>query len=384
MRRFALGALGLVLLVVLTVVRFATGDDDAVESGRSGAAPHPPQVPLAVYRLSDARTAVPGEDYEVLQQVPGQVAHKSVLLLPDGRLVLRNDYRYGEGGVPLPDLVAIYDPKTGEKVNLPARWPRHISTISAGGAHDLWVSFAEPGATHKVHRVVHYDLRTGRDEVLTVPDVARARNDHVLGIPFGGADGRIYFVTGTEPCLFSRPRCEDANDSELWSFSPAAPDRVRKEADDVGAYSVAVSPTQLAWLDPQDGLDDDSLVLQVRALDTRRVRSTRVPACSLTWGNGLQASDAYVSYCGRVYDRRAREVAHLDLYSHDLSGLGGDWVAYGWTLLNVRSGRFLQISHGRIWHERTVAMSGDLILFPTNGQPPNTRNGTWTLARLRG
>lgn len=381
MRRFAFGALGLVLAVALAVVWIATRDDDSAERGRSGAGAQPRQRPQSVYRRGDARPAVPGDDYEVLQQVPGHVAHQSVLLLPDGTLVLRNDYRYGEGGLPLPDLVSVWDPATGEKTNLPARWPHHISTVTASGTHDLWVSFAGPGPGHQLHSVVHYDLRTGRDEVITVPDLAQARNDHVLGTPFGAADGRIYLLTGTEPCLLSRPRCHNVRDSELWSFAPDAPEQVRREAEDVGTF--AVSPTLLIWSDPQEGLEDEELVLHVRRRGSGRVWTTTVHGCSPRW-TYLQASEKYLLLCGRVYDARARRLARLDLYSHDLSGLGGDWIAWGWTVLHPASGRFLQISEGRIWHQRTVAMSGDLILFPTNGQPPNTRNGTWTLARLPG
>ncbi|KAA1419275.1 hypothetical protein F0U44_12580 [Nocardioides humilatus] len=382
MRRIVLGALALVLVVVLAVIWVATRGDDAEPRARSRPSDKPASGPREVYRLGEAAAAVPGEDYEVLQQIPGQIAHQSVLLLPDRTLVLTNTYRYGEAGLPLPDLVAVWDPDTGVRQNLPARWPRHFSRVTASGEHDLWVSFAGPGPTGKVHRVVHYDLRTGQDEVLTVPDVANAKSKHVIGAPYGAADGRIYFLTGTEPCLKSRPRCDNPHDAELWSFAPSAPDLVRKEADDVGEF--AVSPTHLTWVDSRDSGDDEDFVLHVRRHGSDRVHQATVRDCWYgPWVPVLQTRNKRVLLqCGRLFDTRAHQVARLHIYSHDLSGMGNRWIAWGWTILQPDTGRLLQISDGRIWHQRPVAMSGDLILFPTGTEPPNTRNGTWTLARL--
>ncbi len=98
----------------------------------------------------------------------------------------------------------------------------------------------------------------------------------------------------------------------------------------------------------------------------------------------MQASDDFVlDECGRVYNYRAEPVARLRIYNHNLSGITDGWIAYGWTVLDPENDRLLQITDKRIWHNRSVVLNGDLILFPTGTEPRNTRNGFWTLARLR-
>jgi len=333
-----------------------------------------------VYRIKDAKTAVPGDDYEVLREIPGPIAYKTQLLLDDGTLVLVHDHRYSRAdGAALPDLVQLWDPATERRETLPVRWPRYVAEVVATSAHDVWVTFTPAGRAGTERRIMHYDRTTGRSRVYTAPSVPEARRDHLLEGPRAAPDGRIYFLTGSDVCV--RVNCRDREDRELWSFAPGSPQRVRREATDVDSY--AVSETHVAWVEPQDDFKDSSKRLSVRRHGSERVRSTDVREChSSSLVPLVQTSDDLVLACHRLYDDRARQVARLNIYSHGLSGITDQWLAYGWTVLDPRTGRLLQILDDRIWHDRAVVMNGDRILFPGPVGPPNARNGSWTLARL--
>lgn len=369
------------MLAVVLAVGVTACDGDG---GDGGDGPRPtsdaPPAVQPVYRIKDAETAVAGEDYEVLREIPGSIAYKAQLLLDDGTLVLVHERRYSsETGEDLPDLVQVWDPATDRRESLPIHWPKAVSGVTATSATDLWVSFSWPFRPRDPHQVMHYDRSTGRARVYTPPSVPRARRDHVVEPPRAGPDGRIYFLTGSEVCV--RVNCLDREDRQLWSFAPGSPQRVRLEAFDVEAYDV--SATHVAWVEPQDDFKDYSKRLSVRAHDSDRVRYEEVQECHGIWPiASVQLSDDLVLACGELYGLRAQEIARLDLYSHGLSGITDEWLAYGWTVLHPRTGRFLQILDDRIWHDRSVVMNGDRILWPGPEGPPNARNADWTLARL--
>jgi hypothetical protein len=378
-RRIVLGAFAVALVVLVTAVAFVFANrDDGDETARPES--EVAQARQSVYRIKDAETAVPGDDYEVVRKIPGPIAYKTQLLLDDGVLVLVHDHRYSHAtGVSLPDLVQLWDPATDRRETVPIRWPGQIEAVTATSADDVWVSFTRRGPSGKLRQIMLYDRTTGRSRVYTPPSVPQALRNHVVEPPRAAPDGRIYFLTGTDFCI--RPHCRDRADRELWSFAPGSPERVRKEATDVGSY--AVSRSQVAWVEPQDDFRDLSKRLSIRRHGTKQVHTTEIDDCGTDgFVPDVQASEHLVLACFRVYDDRARQVARLHIYSHGLTGITDDWIAFGWTVLEPSTGRFLQILDDRIWHDRSVVMNGDLILFPGPEGPPNARNADWTLARL--
>lgn len=386
MRRIGIGALALIVvaaLVVLLWVKPWSGDGDGGgdAAGRGGEPASPPARHQKVYRIADAEPAVAGEDFRVLQEIPGPIGHKAEVLLPDGDLVLVHRQRYSEGtGNFLPNLVQIWDPDTGERETVPTRWPGGLASVTATSATDLWATFGVPGVG-RPSVMVHYDRASGQTRLFTMPDPAGAKSSRYLGVPEIGGDGRIYFITGSDFCY--RTRCSTPRDRELWSFAPDAPSEVRREATNVAYF--AASKRLLVWAEPRENIEDSAVDLHVRRNGSAKVHTVSVPDCWYTFaGQPIEVTNdvVYLSGCGRVYDDKAKLMTQLSVYSHDLSGMTDRWIARGWTLLDRRTGRLLRTAGDRIWHSRPVAMSGDLILLPSPDGPRHTRNGTWMLARM--
>lgn len=375
MRKIVAGLVGAALVAALVVVLLAvTGSDDP--DGDGGAARDRSGDPTGtVYRTKDVVTAVEGQDYEVVRLIPGEIAYKAELMLSDGALVLWHKYRSDHSdGAPLPDLVQVWDPETGERETLPIRWRYRIGDVTATTATDLWVSFTQAGRVGKRLRVMHFDRTTGEAAVYTAPPVDRARSDHWLDQLRPGGDGRLYFMTGREACF--RNGCADGHEREVWSFDPRVPRPVRREGAG-GTDALTVTGGIVASLEQ---VPVGTTVLRIRARGSTETREVRMTSCV---PYRLVASDRFVlSSCGVLYDARAEPVATFRIQSHGLSGVGDRWVAFGRTVYDTETGRLLRIAEERFWHDRRVLISDDLVLFPTGTEPPNTRNGTWTLARI--
>ena len=392
MRRITLGALVLALVtgfVAVFVVLDPWGGDgrEGGPAGRSGKDQSAAQADRRqeVYRIRDARPMVEGEDYRLLHEIPGPIGYKTEAVLPDGDLVLVHRHRWRRGtGDGLPDLLQIWDPRTGQRETVPTRWPGGIASVTATSATDIWATFGIPGTGYARKRaMVHFDRATGRATLHRMPEPAEAESRRHAEIPQVGGDGRIYFVTGSDFCY--RTRCSTPDDRELWSFDPADPGAVRREAGNVGYFGA--SKRLLAWVEPTENLEDDVVDLHVRPAGTNTVHTARVPDCS-DWyaGRPVQVADDLVllSGCGRVYDARARLLGELSIYGHDLTGMSDRWIAWGWTIWNPRTGRLLRTADDRVvWHQRPVAMRGDVVVLPSLDGPRNTRNGTWRVVRLR-
>jgi len=395
MRRVGLGVLLVLVaaLVVAVIVRLepwadGQGGEGNGGEGNGGEKSEPAAVTRHrdVYRIRDAEPAVEGEDYRVLHEIPGPIGYKAEVVLPDGDLVLVQRYRYSrETGGSLPDLLQVWDPATGDRETVPTVWRGGIRTVTATSATDLWATFGLPGTGEGDQRgLVHYDRNTGQTRLITIPDPAGAKSRRHIEFPQVGGDGRIYFVTGSDFCY--RRSCSTPDDRELWSFAPEQPTNVRKEADNVGYFGA--SKRLLVWAEPLENSVDSAVDLHVRRAGVEKVLTVSVPDC---WdyfaGPPIQVTDevVFLTGCGRVYDDRGRLVTRLSIYSHGLSGMSDRWIARGWTVYDRRSGRLLRTADDRIiWHDRPVAMSGDLILLPSLDGPRNTRTGTWRLVRLKG
>lgn len=388
MRRIGLGVLVLVAAVVVAVVvRLEPWADDRGEGGggdraeRAAVTGH-----REVYRIRDAVPAVEGEDYRVLHEIPGAIGYKAEVVLPDGDLVLVQRHRHSrETGDSLPDLLQVWDPRTDERETVPTVWRGGIRAVTATSATDLWATFGLPGTGEGDKRgLVHHDRRTGQTRLITIPDPAGAKSRRHREFPQVGGDGRIYFITGSDFCY--RTRCATPDDRELWSVDPDLPTNVRREAGNVGYF--AASRRLLAWAEPTENITDDEVDLHIRRVGSTKVHTVSVPDC---WHSSavasIQVTDevVFLTGCGSVYDDRAELVTELDIYSHGLSGITDRWIARGWTVYDRRTGRLLRTADDRIiWHDRPVAMSGDLIVLPSLDGPRNTRTGTWRLVRLTG
>jgi hypothetical protein len=385
MRRIAVGVVAVLVAILAVTVLVATGSDDTRDRRASDAPVDPPDD--LVYRADDVATAVEGEDYEVLRLIPGHLAHRAELLLPDGSLLLFRSGRYdSEQNRTLPDTIQIWDPETGERESLPLRQvdKYDVPELAVTSTNDVWISWNPRDGAGYLRKTLHYDRRTGQSSVYTAPRVDQARSRHWMGHLRPGGDGRLYFMTGDPPCHDSE--CPAGERRELWSFDPERPDRVRKEGQ--GAVEFSVSDDLLAYI-TYDG--NGTVILRIRKLGGTRVHQATLDDCWLSdvWFYSrssavLASDDAVLSGCGRVYDERARRLATFKFRdNHDLAGVSTRrWVAYGRTVFDTRSGRLLRLVGDRLWHDRGVVMSGDRILFPTGDEPRNTRNGTWTLARL--
>lgn len=390
MRRIVVGALVLVVVTGLAVVLvvldpWSDGGRKGDPAGGSGKDQNPAQADRrqGVYRIRDARPMVEGEDYRVLHDIPGPIGHKTETVLPDGDLVLVHRYRYSKYGDRLPDLVEVWDPATDERTTVPTVWRGGIRDATATSASDLWLTFGLPRTGQGSRRgLAHYDRDTGETRLITIPHPAAAKSRRHLEFPQVGGDGRIYFITGSNFCY--RTRCSTPDDRELWSFDPDRPEEVRREAGNVGYF--AASKRLLAWVEPTENIEDDAVDLHIRPAG-RAARTVELRDCS-DWyaGHPVQATDDLVllSGCGRVYDARSRLLTELSIYGHDLTGMTDRWIAWGWTIWNPRTGRLLRTADDRIvWHQRPVAMSGDIVVLPSLDGPRNTRNGTWRVVRLQ-
>lgn len=384
MRRIWLGAVAVILVAVVLVLLKPWADEEGGD-GDEQAEPAAVTRQREVYRIRDAEPAVAGEDYRVLHEIPGPIGYKAEVVLPDGDLVLVQRYRNSRvTGESLPDLLQIWDPGTGERETVPTGWRGGVASVTATSATDLWVGFGLPRTgVARERQLMHFDRATGRTRLFTMPDPPQAESRRHDGLPQIGGDGRIYFVTGSDFCY--RTRCSTPDDRELWSFSPDEPAHVRREAGNVGYF--AASERLLVWAEPLENIEDSAVDLHVRRAGDPKVHTVSVPDCwSYFAGPAIQVTDdvVFLSGCGRVYDDQAKPVTQLSIYSHGLSGMTNRWIARGWTVYDQRTGRLLRTADDRIiWHDRPVAMTGNLILLPSLDGPRNTRNGTWRLVRLQ-
>ncbi|QIK66460.1 hypothetical protein G7072_08950 [Nocardioides sp. HDW12B] len=381
MRRVLAVVVGVVvvgLVAVLTAVLVGRGD--ASQDVARPAEQRPPRG--LVLRGDDAATAVEGEDYVVLRQVPGRIGYQAEVLLPDGALVLQERFRTGPDFRDLPDLVRVWRPGTGDSIRLPTPWgPRARLHLTATGTDHVWVSWNERRGGRWVRSALRLDRRTGDTTTYVAPRVPRARSPHLMGVMRPGGDGRLYFMTGDQPCVpYDCPRVDRR---ELWSFEPGRAGSLRQEGE--GATEFAVSDRLLAYA----VYDGESSVVRVRRLDGDRVHEARLRECPLATDDVepsvLAGDDVVLAGCGVVLDDRARVLARLELTDHDLRGVSDRrWVAYGRTVYDAASGRLLRVADERRWEDRAVLMQGDQVLFPSGTTPPSTTRGTWTLARLAG
>jgi hypothetical protein len=388
MRRVGLGALALVLLAVLVVLLKPWSDDDGDRGDKTGTggkqtAPAAATGHRELYRIRDAVPAVEGEDYRVLHEIPGPIGYKADALLPDGDLVLVHRHRWNTDTLDyIPDLLQIWDPETGARETVPTLWPGGIASVTATSATDIWATFGIPRTGYARKRaMLHYDRATGRATLVHMPEPVGARSRRYAELPQIGGDGRIYFVTGRDFC--DRTRCSTPDDRELWSFDPEQPEAVRKEAGDVGYF--AASARLLAWTETPENLEDSAVDLHLRRAGSSKLWTVSVPCWDYYAGPPIQVTDdlVYLNGCGMVYDDRAKLVTDLNIYTHGLSGVTDSWIARGWTLWHPRTGRLLRTADDRIiWHNRPIAMNGDLILLPSLDGRRHTRNGVWRLVRM--
>jgi hypothetical protein len=365
-----------VVLAVALIGQGAARQDDIRPEGESPAEG-------IILRGNDASTAVEGKDYEVVRQVPGRIGYQAEALLPDGAFVLRERFRVGAGFENLPDLVRVWDSRTGGNVGLPSPWgPQAQLHLTATGTDDVWVSWNERRGSGWARKALHFERRTADSTIHTAPRVPAARSPHFTGVMRPGGDGRLYFMTGDQPC--NPYDCPHGGRRELWSFTPGRPGTTRLEGR--GATEFAVSDRLLAYA----VYDGESSAVRVRRLDGAPAHKADLPGCHLPTDevnpSVLAADDVVLTGCGVVLDDRARVLADLDIVTdHDLRGVSDRrWVAYGRNVYDTRSGRLLQVARERRWEGRAVLMLRDRVFFPSGTAPPSTTRGTWTLARLAG
>lgn len=303
----AAGAAGLVAACV-GVAALASGLPGGAD--RSTPASHPPRPDAPTLRLTDARKAVEGRDYEELASYTNRNLDRDNGQYFDGvtddGLIL---YRDGPRADQLYPRLALLDPATGSKEWLPRlavgqsqTWPVELSAerivLVALDGRRLTAYVLDRGAGewramtwHGLPAVDDSRAQVGPDDRLYVP-VPATRGQ----VPEGG------WPTGPDG------EADDANAEgdtyDLWSVSLTRASDVRDEHLRVGA--VAFTDTTMVWTDSTNG---HAGRVHVRDLATGEEHSFDPHAgerCNLL-GFGATADRIVMSeYCG-TYSRGVRD-----------------------------------------------------------------------------
>jgi hypothetical protein len=394
-RRRRGAAVGAAALATAAAVAVATVGSPG-GSDRTGPADRPPRPDAPTTALADAMPAVEGRDYDLLTSYTNDDldADNGQYLdgvTDDGLVLFRDGPRTGR----LQARFALLDPATGHKDWLPAldignrqTWPLEL------GADRLVLLGVDSGSTPYAYVFDRTTRQWSGMKWRGLPDLDFPR-------AVMGPDDRLYFFV---PAHHGRPpeggwpvgpdgEADDA-DAEgdtyhLWSGSLTSTD-ARDEAMVVG--DVAFTDTSMVWTDATNG---DPGLVHVRDLGTG-VERTFDPRtgerCNLlgfgATGDRIVMSEYCGTYAGGVRDDRV-QVLSTDgdqVVTIQGDGIGGslspgsdvvDVSSYagsdaGTYVYDLRSGRFLRVSHAVSKFALGGLASGDRFLWDT---PVNHRHG---------
>lgn len=383
-RRRRLAALGGTTLGTAAVVATAAlvpfgGTTDLQAAGVPR--PHAPLV-----RLSDASSAVEGEDYRLLvshtnEDLDSDNGQYFDGVTDDGLVLFRDGPRMEQ---PEPRF-ALMDPATGHKQWLPSpgvgglqTWPVEL------GEDRLVLVTAEGGA--KVALVAHvYDRASGQWDELRWAGLPKVDGPTAQV----GPDGRLYVrvpATRGEPPEGGWPTGPDgeADDADadgdtyrLWSASLTDPSDVRDEGLTLG--SLAFTDSSMVWTDATNG---DAGRVHVRDLDTGEERAFDPRSgerCNLLSFGATEERVVLGQYCG-TYDDGVRDdrVQVLDTDGGQVVTLQGSDIE-GWLASPEGDGIVAVTARGRgttgtylydLGSGELVRVSGSLSSWTSGGPVP--------------
>lgn len=363
------------LLVVAAPTLVGCDDEPKEDEGDRGPTSPPSYT---VLKPRDATVAVEGEDFELvgsdLSEADGEGTDR---VLPDGRLVTRFD---GVLDSSTGLTFALYDPVSGEREPLPTPWrddgPEAYPVSTVLDDDRLMISWNRRESGRSLERFMILDLASGRHEEFDLPTPPLDGRARVTTYPQPGADGRLWFQTGSVTC--GDGECFAPRHGMLWSFEPGD-ERPRRE---FAAARFAVHGDLLAWTDERYG---DTV--HVRDLGSGTERDHVIEGdCGV---DGLLASDALVvARCDWNYNRqvvmdaRARPMADLRL-SYESASVGDRWVLISPYAYDTATGRLLRLFRPGPGADRTRPLTDDLAVVPLGELTVTGVFARWGLVRLR-
>ncbi|WP_436698990.1 hypothetical protein [Nocardioides sp. BYT-33-1] len=339
-RRRRAGLAGGLAVAVIGVVAAGSLVQQGTDGRDAPAASVVPRPEGPVVRLSDARQAKEGADYDLLTSYTNEdldaangqyydgVTDDGLILFRDGPHGARNKIRY-----------ALLDPATGEKDWLPPMgfadqvWPAEL------GADRLVLTStrAGDGADLKGRLQAHvYDRSTRSWSTVTwpgLPDITGLRS------PVMGPDGRLYVgapATEGAPPPGGWPMGPDgeADDAgaegdtyDLWSVSPTDPADVRDEGLRVGA--VAFTDDAMVWSARTNGRNDRIHVRDLATGAERDFDPRSGERCNLLGFGALDDRIVLSQYCG-TYDNGRDDRIQILTTDGDLVATIQDDGISGW------------------------------------------------------
>lgn len=379
-RRRVLGAGGATLAAAAVVGAVVlaggpSGDTDAAGQ-RQGM---PPSVGTVV-RLSDARPAVEGVDYDLLtthvvKDLESEPSAHVTGVTNDGKLVL------AETNTSAPARVTLIDPSTGVRDKLP-RGPVS-QAVELGEERLVFTALAISDGAGDYRAATVFDRTTRTWSRVTWPGLPPA-DAYVYDVVGMGPDDRVYL---------SISRGETPRAPELWSASLTDPTDVRNEGLP-GAY-IDLTDGVLTWT---DSYESPTGALHVRDLATGEQIELDVP--------GGDVCDTLVDRRGDLIALTQRcgddggpddRVVILDASGEPLatirgSGFGKAWIVGSGVVLQSGDTYFYDTDSGELvlldrrdplWNDVEPVPDG-LVLWGTSPRDPNDYSGTFHLARWRG
>lgn len=377
-RRVTFGA-GVATIAAAAVVGTAVlaggagGDTDAAGQ-RQGM---PPSVGTVV-RLSDARPAVEGVDYDLLtthvvKDLDSEPSAHVTGVTDDGSLVLT------ETNTSVPARVTLIDPATGVRDRL----PRGLVSQAVELGEDRLVFTALTTGEGDYRAASVFDRTTRTWSRVSWP-----------GLP--PADAYLYDVVGMGPddrVYLSISRGEAPRAPELWSASLTDPADVRNEG--LRGNYLDLTDGVLTW---SDSYESPTGALHMRDLATGEQVELDIP--------GGEACDTLVDRRGDLIALTQRcgedggpddRVVILDASGEPLatirgSGFGKAWVVGSGVVLRSRGTYFYDTDGGDLvlldrrdplWNDIAPVPDG-VVLWGTSPRDPNDYSGTFHLARWRG
>lgn len=313
-RRRRLGAAGGTALAAAAVLA-ATSLLSATSEPPDLAAAGVPAPDAPTLRLSDAETAVEGEDYRVLASHTNENLNRDNGqyydgVTDDGLLLFRDGPRSGQ----LYPRFALLDPTTGERDQLPDLDVGQSQTRPVDLGEDRLVLLTGRGGMESVGLVAHIFDRSTREWTSTTwPDLPRV--DDWFGAQVG-PDGRLYVpvpATQGQPPEGGWPTTPDgdADDADaegdtyrLWSASLTDPDDVREEDLTVG--SLAFTDDAMVWTDSTNGAAGQVHVRDLATGDETTFDPGSGDRCNLLSFGAVDDRIVMGQYCG-TYDGGVRD-----------------------------------------------------------------------------